>query len=67
MSHHSEHTAIIETLARIERETGWATAWRVEDLKDFWGEDDDMDEMEPMRIDVEGDVSLQTPRSIRSL
>ncbi|KAE8311689.1 hypothetical protein BDV41DRAFT_565623 [Aspergillus transmontanensis] len=67
MSHHSEHTAIIETLTRIERETGWATAWRVEDLKDFWGEDDDMDEMEPMRIDVEGDVSLQTPRSIRSL
>ncbi|OGM46516.1 Zn(II)2Cys6 transcription factor [Aspergillus bombycis] len=66
MSHHSEHTAIIETLTRIERETGWATAWRVEDLKDFWGEDDDMDEMEPMRIDVEGDVSLQTPRSIRS-
>ncbi|KAE8344722.1 hypothetical protein BDV24DRAFT_171292 [Aspergillus arachidicola] len=67
MSHHSEHTEIIETLTRIERETGWATAWRVEDLKDFWGEDDDIDEMEPMRIDVEGDVSLQTPRSIRSL
>ncbi|KAE8358943.1 hypothetical protein BDV27DRAFT_168961 [Aspergillus caelatus] len=67
MSHHSEHTAIIETLTRIERETGWATAWRVEDLKDFWGEDDDIDEMEPMRVDVEGDVSLQTPRSIRSL
>lgn len=67
MSHHSEHTAIIETLTRIERETGWATAWRVEDLKDFWGEDDDMDEMEPMRVDAEGDVSLQTPRSIRSL
>ncbi|KAB8264562.1 hypothetical protein BDV32DRAFT_160100 [Aspergillus pseudonomiae] len=66
MSHHSEHTAIIETLTRVERETGWATAWRVEDLKDFWGEDDDMDEMEPMRVDVEGDVSLQTPRSIRS-
>ncbi|CAG7922587.1 unnamed protein product [Penicillium olsonii] len=40
MSHHSEHTAIVETLVRIERETGWATAWRVEDLKEFWGEYD---------------------------
>ncbi|KAB8069887.1 hypothetical protein BDV29DRAFT_198360 [Aspergillus leporis] len=66
MSHHSEHAAIIETLTRIERETGWATAWRVEDLKDFWGEDDEVDEMDSMRIDTEGDVSLQTPRSIRS-
>ncbi|CAG7990686.1 unnamed protein product [Penicillium salamii] len=44
MSHYSEHTAIIETLVRIERETGWATAWRVEDLKEFWGEyDNDVD------------------------
>lgn len=44
MSHYSEHEAIVETLSRIERETGWATAWRVEDLKDFWGDygnDDD--------------------------
>ncbi|KAL2797797.1 fungal-specific transcription factor domain-containing protein [Aspergillus keveii] len=39
MSHHSEHAAIIETLTRIERETGWATAWRVEDLREFWGDD----------------------------
>lgn len=44
MSHHSEHAAIVEILIRIERETGWATAWRVEDLKEFWGEyDDDYD------------------------
>lgn len=44
MSHYSEHTAIVETLLRIERETGWATAWRVEDLKEFWGEyDNDQD------------------------
>ncbi|KAL2825885.1 fungal-specific transcription factor domain-containing protein [Aspergillus pseudoustus] len=39
MSHHSEHAAIVETLTRIERETGWATAWRVEDLREFWGDD----------------------------
>ncbi|KAL3491888.1 fungal-specific transcription factor domain-containing protein [Aspergillus germanicus] len=39
MSHHSEHAAIIETLTRIECETGWATAWRVEDLREFWGDD----------------------------
>lgn len=46
MSHYSEHMAIVETLIRIERETGWATAWRVEDLKDLWGDycnDDDFD------------------------
>ncbi|PLB54779.1 hypothetical protein P170DRAFT_452432 [Aspergillus steynii IBT 23096] len=40
MSHYSEHAAIVDTLTRIERETGWATAWRVEDLKDFWGDDE---------------------------
>lgn len=40
MSHCSEHEAIVDTLTRIERETGWATAWRVEDLKEFWGDDD---------------------------
>ncbi|KAL3465019.1 hypothetical protein BJX64DRAFT_297776 [Aspergillus heterothallicus] len=39
MSHHSEHAAIVETLTRIECETGWATAWRVEDLREFWGDD----------------------------
>ncbi|KAJ5784509.1 uncharacterized protein N7503_009721 [Penicillium pulvis] len=46
MSHYSEHAAIVETLIRIERETGWATTWRVEDLKEFWGDydnDDDCD------------------------
>ncbi|KAL5339516.1 fungal-specific transcription factor domain-containing protein [Aspergillus crustosus] len=42
MSHHSEHDAIIETLTRIERETGWASAWRVEDLREFWGVDGDL-------------------------
>lgn len=64
MSHHSEHAAIVETLTRIERETGWATAWRVEDLRDFWGDDDDVDGVDDsMRMDMEVDVNLQTPRS----
>lgn len=40
MSHISEHRAILELLARIERESGWATAWRMQDLKDYWGLDD---------------------------
>lgn len=44
MSHYSEHMAIVETLMRIERETGWATAWRVEDLKDLWGDYDNGDD-----------------------
>ncbi|OOF98299.1 hypothetical protein ASPCADRAFT_164782 [Aspergillus carbonarius ITEM 5010] len=66
MSHHSEHAAIIETLSRIERETGWATAWRVEDLKEFWGDEDEADEMqENMRVDMATDMNLRTPPSIR--
>lgn len=43
MSHGSEHSAIVNTLARIERETGWATSWRVDDLIEFWGDDGDGD------------------------
>ncbi|KAF4973827.1 hypothetical protein FZEAL_9206 [Fusarium zealandicum] len=38
MSHPSEHKAILELLGRIERESGWSTRWRAEDLKDFWGD-----------------------------
>lgn len=41
MSHHLEHEAIVETLIRIERETGWASASWIEDLKVFWGDEDD--------------------------
>lgn len=44
MSHHSEHAAIVQTLLRIEHETGWASSWRVEDLKEFWGDYDNDDE-----------------------
>ncbi|PYI15420.1 MFS sugar transporter [Aspergillus violaceofuscus CBS 115571] len=46
MSHHSEHAAIVQTLTRIERETGWATSWRAEDLREFWGDEEEAEEME---------------------
>lgn len=36
MSHPSEHKAILEMLDRIERESGWGTKWRVDDLKEFY-------------------------------
>lgn len=38
MSHPSEHRAILELLGRIERESGWGTRWRAEDLTEFWGD-----------------------------
>ncbi|KAI9728506.1 MAG: hypothetical protein M1834_007644 [Cirrosporium novae-zelandiae] len=38
MSHRSEHEAVLEVLSRIERETGWSTSWRADDLKEFWGD-----------------------------
>ena len=38
MSHPIEHRIILDLLARIEKETGWATSWRAEDLKDYWGD-----------------------------
>ncbi|KAH9214929.1 fungal-specific transcription factor domain-containing protein [Leptodontidium sp. 2 PMI_412] len=41
MSHPSEHEAILNILERIERETGWVTSWRREDLKAWWGDCDD--------------------------
>ncbi|PVH87895.1 hypothetical protein DL98DRAFT_447238 [Cadophora sp. DSE1049] len=41
MSHPSEHKAILNILERIERETGWVTSWRREDLKAWWGDCDD--------------------------
>ncbi|KAM3419770.1 hypothetical protein BST61_g3103 [Cercospora zeina] len=37
MSHPSEHGAILEIYERIEREMGWATKWRAEDLKEHVG------------------------------
>lgn len=41
MSHKFEHCAILEVLAEIEKDSGWATAWRAGDLKDYWGSTDD--------------------------
>lgn len=41
MSHPTEHQAILDILALIEKETGWATSWRAEDLKEYWGDTDD--------------------------
>jgi hypothetical protein len=37
MSHSSEHQEILELLERIEKESGWPTQWRADDLKEFWG------------------------------
>lgn len=53
MSHRAEHEAIIETLTRIERQTGWATAWRVDDLKEFWGDEDESENDDDTAISVE--------------
>lgn len=38
MSHPAEHRAIVETYRLIEKETGWGTSWRIEDLKKYWGD-----------------------------
>ncbi|KAK1993689.1 hypothetical protein LX36DRAFT_729272 [Colletotrichum falcatum] len=38
MSHPAEHRAILGLLEKIERESGWCTKWRADDLKDFWGD-----------------------------
>lgn len=38
MSHPEEHRTILELLDRIERESGWRTKWRAEDLKAYWGD-----------------------------
>jgi hypothetical protein len=37
MSHPMEHSAIVHLLEKIEQETGWATQWRIDDLKAHWG------------------------------
>jgi hypothetical protein len=38
MSHPAEHQAILDILEKIERESGWGTRWRADDLKEFWGD-----------------------------
>lgn len=34
MSHPSEHRAILQIYETIEREMGWATKWRADDLEE---------------------------------
>ncbi|OAA39091.1 hypothetical protein NOR_06351 [Metarhizium rileyi] len=41
MSHPTEHKAILDILERIEKESGWGTKWRQEDLKSYWGDLED--------------------------
>ncbi|TVY82173.1 hypothetical protein LSUE1_G004694 [Lachnellula suecica] len=43
MSHPSEHHAILRIYERIERELGWKTRSRRDDLKSWWGDTDDDD------------------------
>jgi hypothetical protein len=38
MSSKGEDQAIVECLERIERESGWKTQWRDDDLREFWGD-----------------------------
>lgn len=38
MSNPMEHKAILTLLEKIERESGWGTSWRADDLKAFWGD-----------------------------
>ncbi|CAK4033240.1 C6 transcription factor [Lecanosticta acicola] len=38
MSHECEHRAILEIYGVIEKETGWKTRWRADDLREYWGE-----------------------------
>ncbi|KAH0207029.1 hypothetical protein KCU99_g848, partial [Aureobasidium melanogenum] len=41
MSSKAEHRVVLEALAEIERTTGFATQWRAQDLKDYWGDEGD--------------------------
>ncbi|XWW96095.1 hypothetical protein V2A60_004065 [Cordyceps javanica] len=38
MSNPMEHGAILTLLEKIERESGWGTRWRADDLKAYWGD-----------------------------
>ena len=38
MSHPAEHRAIVTVLEKIERESGWSTKWRQDDLEAYWGD-----------------------------
>ncbi|KAJ9149336.1 C6 zinc finger domain-containing protein [Pleurostoma richardsiae] len=36
-----EHRTILALLERIEQESGWATKWRADDLREWWGDLED--------------------------
>lgn len=38
MSHPAEHRAILDVYDMIERETGWGSRWRANDLREYWGD-----------------------------
>lgn len=37
-SSRTEHREILALLRRIEKESGWATEWRADDLREWWGD-----------------------------
>lgn len=37
LSHPAEHKAIVDLISRIESITGWDAKWRIRDLKEIWG------------------------------
>ncbi|KAG9605478.1 hypothetical protein KCU77_g1375, partial [Aureobasidium melanogenum] len=41
MSSKAEHRVVLEALAEIERTTGFATQWRAQDLREYWGDEGD--------------------------
>ncbi|KAL2060150.1 hypothetical protein VTL71DRAFT_9972 [Oculimacula yallundae] len=41
MSHKTEHRAILSLLSDMERDIGWATEWRANDLREYWGDEED--------------------------
>jgi hypothetical protein len=41
LSHPVEHKAVADLISTIETKTGWGGWWRIADLKDVWGYDQD--------------------------
>lgn len=41
MSNKAEHRVVLDLLGRIEKETGFATQWRAQDLKEYWGDEEE--------------------------
>jgi hypothetical protein len=41
MSSKAEHRVVLDILGEIEKSTGFATQWRAQDLKEYWGDEAD--------------------------